>query len=161
LTITSHSATEGNHSTPVAIRQFDIQPAQRLIYGFGEGWHEEEASTPATGLRWRWTSERSVLRLKGPAQPIRLTLRGESPLRYFDAPPRVKVRAGTEIVGEFRPASDFEWTGTVPADVFARSGGAVAVETDRVYLPAKVEGTSDERHLGLRLYEVRVETASH
>src|SRR5687767_9574700 len=49
----------GSGSTPpAAIRQFDIQPANRLIYGFAEGWHEAEYDN-ASGLSWRWTSERS------------------------------------------------------------------------------------------------------
>ena len=34
--------------------------------------------------------------------------------------------------------------------------GALTIEIDRVYLPGKVEGTSDTRRLGLRLFEVDV-----
>ena len=51
---------DGSRTPPVAIRQFDVQPEGALMYGFGEGWHEEEYDN-ATGQRWRWTSERSVL----------------------------------------------------------------------------------------------------
>lgn len=154
LTVASRSL-DSKRAAPVAIRQFDIQPATQLIAAFAEGWHEAEYLVE-TGLTWRWTSERSVLRIKGPAQPVRLDIRGESPLRYFDHAPTVKIAAGDVTLAQFRPDTDFEWRVTVPADAIAKSGGAVSIETDRVYLPGKVEGTSDERHLGLRIFDLRV-----
>jgi len=158
LTISSRSLNPAQPA-PVAIRQFDIQPAAQMIYGYGEGWHEEEF-TVETGLKWRWTSERSVVQIKGPSQPVQLTLSGESPLRYLDAPPTVKVTAGGATIAQFQPDADFEWTVTVPAEELARSGGAVAIETDRVYLPGPAEGTADTRHLGLRIYDFRVTPVS-
>ncbi len=42
LTISSRAAGGGARRAPVAVRQFDAQDATRLIYGFGEGWHELE-----------------------------------------------------------------------------------------------------------------------
>jgi hypothetical protein len=45
----------------------------------------------------------------------------------------------------------------VPADAVARTGGAIAIETDPVYLPGPAEGTTDDRHLGLRVYEFHVD----
>jgi hypothetical protein len=157
LLVASRSASGDARRAAVAVRQFDIQSASELIVGFGEGWHEEEFA-PESGQRWRWTSERSVLRVKGPPTAVRVTLRGESPLKYFAAPPTVKVVAGGRILGELHPNADFEWSVDVPADAWRASGGAIAIETAPVYLPGQVEGTSDERHLGLRLYETRVTT---
>jgi hypothetical protein len=158
LTISSR-ALDPNRAAPVAIRQFDIQPVAQLIYGYGEGWHEAEYVVD-TGLSWRWTSERSVLRIEGPPQSVKITMRGESPLRYFVRAPTVKVTAAGATIAQFQPDDDFEWSATVPADALARSGGAIAIETDRVYLPAQVEGTSDERHLGLRIFDLRVNPVS-
>ena len=154
LLVASRS-TDGRPAV-VAVRQFDVQPAARLIWGFGEGWHEEEYA-PATGLRWLWSSGRSVLRLRGPAQAVRLTLRGESPLRYIDAPPVVTVSAGGQAVGEFRPAGDFDWSVVIPAEAWSASGGAIVLETAPVYLPGPAEGTSDSRELSLRLFETRLD----
>ena len=158
LTILSRTL-DPNRAAPVAIRQFDIQPVAQLIYGYGEGWHEAEYVVD-TGLSWRWTSERSVLRIKGPPEAVKITMRGESPLRYFVRAPTVKVTAAGATIAQFQPDDDFEWSVTVPADALTRSGGAVAIETDRVYLPAQVEGTSDERHLGLRIFDLRVTPVS-
>jgi hypothetical protein len=66
------------------------------------------------------------------------------------------VRAGGRKIASFRPDADFEWRVTVPAVDLERGGGAIAIETDRVYLPGPAEGTADERRLGLRVYECRV-----
>jgi hypothetical protein len=154
LTISSRSLNPVKPA-PVAVRQFDIQPAAQMIYGYGEGWHEDEFAVE-TGLKWRWTSERSVVQIKGPSQPVQLTLRGESPLRYLNAPPTVKVTAGGATIAQFQPGADFDWSVTVPAEALARSGGTVAIETDRVYLPGPAEGTADMRHLGLRIFDLRV-----
>jgi hypothetical protein len=155
LTLSSHSAGGDSRRAPVGVRQFDIQPADRMLYGFAEGWHEEELD-PMTGRRWRWTSERSVVRIKGATGAVRIAMRGESPLRYFDAPPTVRVTAAGQVVAQFRPDADFDWTITVPADALARADGDIVIETAPVYLPGPAEGTADERHLGLRVYECRV-----
>ncbi|OFW05553.1 MAG: hypothetical protein A3I61_04510 [Acidobacteria bacterium RIFCSPLOWO2_02_FULL_68_18] len=155
LTIASRAVGGDSRRAPVGVRQFDIQSVNRLLHAFAEGWHEDEYD-PATGRRWRWTSERAVVRVKGASGGIRLIVRGESPLRYFDGPPTVRVTAGGRVVAQFQPAADFEWAVVVPAADVARAGGALAIETDRVYLPGQAEGTSDERRLGLRVYECRV-----
>ena len=158
LTISSHSL-DPKRAAPVAIRQFDIQPTTQMIYGYGEGWHEAEYVVE-TGLTWRWTSERSVLRMQGPEQAVRITIRGESPLRYFDRPPTIKMTAGGATIAQFQPDADFEWSAIVSADALTKSGGAVAIEIDRVYLPGPAEGTADDRHLGLRIYDLRVNPVS-
>jgi hypothetical protein len=159
LTIASRSAGGDVRRAAVAVRQFDAQDATQLIYGFGEGWHELEYDN-ATGRLWRWSSDRSVLRLHGKPQDVRLTLRGESPLRYFDSPPVVRVLAAGHTVAEFRPSDAFEWNATIPAEMVANAGGAITLELDRVYLPGVSEGTADERRLGLRLFDIRLHPVS-
>jgi hypothetical protein len=143
---------------PVAIRQFDIQSANRLIFGFGPGWHEDEYAAE-TGLHWRWSSERSVLKVRGPAGPVRVWFRGESPLRYFDESPRVTLSAGGRVVGSLQPASDFEFDVTVPADAVHAAGGDLVLETSRSFVPAVTEGTGDVRRLGLRIFDLHVARA--
>jgi hypothetical protein len=157
LTIAARSQAEGD-APAVTVQQFDVQTAQEFIFGFGEGWYQEEFDPPSA-LRWRWTSDRAVIRVKGPTRPVQITLRGESPLRYVDVPPKVRITAAGRTIGEFAPTDDFEWTVTVPAEDVTRAGGAITVETDRVYLPGPAEGTDDARRLGLRIFECRVSTA--
>ena len=155
VTIAAASTEPDLPTPPVAIRQFDLQADSGIIHAFDEGWHEEEYDN-ATGLRWRWTSERSVLRIV-PSQAVRLRIRGESPLNYFDVPPTVRVTTAGRTIAEFRPADDFDRTITVPSTDMAQADGRIAIETDPVYRPALAEGSADERRLGLRLYEIRVD----
>ncbi|MBI2828686.1 MAG: hypothetical protein HYX77_05385 [Acidobacteria bacterium] len=155
LAITSRSGGGDHRRAAVGVRQFDIQSAGHMLYAFGEGWHEEEYDA-VTGRRWRWTSERSVLRVKGAAGAVRITMRGESPLRYFDAPPTVRITAAGRVIAQFQPDADFEWAITVPAEDVVRAAGGIAIETAPVYLPGPAEGTADERRLGLRVYECQV-----
>jgi hypothetical protein len=157
LQIAARHVDAGKPTPSVAIRQFDIQAADSVIYGFGEGWHEEEYES-ATGLRWRWSSDRSVIRV-APPSAVTLTLRGESPLKYVGQAPTVRVTAGGRTVAQLSPADDFSWTVSVPRETVGAAQGAIAIETDRVYLPGPAEGTTDARRLGLRLFDVRVDTA--
>ena len=153
--IISARAEPASRPTPtVAIRQFDIQSSDTLIYGFGEGWHEAEYDN-ATGVSWRWSSGRSVLRVS-PPRDVEIRMRGESPLKYFPQVPTVKIRAGDRIVSELRPDADFEWAVKVSADAIRNGEGAIEIETDRIYLPGQAEGTSDARQLGLRFFEIAV-----
>ena len=154
LVITSRAEPASRPTPQVAIRQFDIQSSGTLIYGFDQGWHEAEYDN-ATGIAWRWTSGRSVLRVS-PPQAVVVHMRGESPLKYFDEVPTVRVRAGDRIVGELHPGADFEWAVNVPADAVRSGDGTIVIETDRIYLPGQAEGTSDLRQLGLRLFEITV-----
>ena len=158
LTISARADGEGP-PPPIAIRQFDLQSAPTLMYGFGDGWHEEEYDA-SSGRRWRWTSDRSVIQVV-PPQAVELRIRGESPRKYFDSAPTVRVRAGEQEIAVLRPDDDFEWRVPVPADAVQSAAGAVSIEVDRVYLPGKVEGTSDARRLGLRLFDVALYPLLH
>ncbi len=148
---------DGGPAPEIAIRQFDARSVSGLVYGLGEGWHEAEAS-PEGGQTWRWTSGKSLLELRGTAQRSSLVLRGESPLRYFDAAPSVRITSGNRLLREFRPTDDFEMTIELPADIWRDGSATVAIEVDRVYLPGVVEGTDDRRRLGLRLFDARINT---
>jgi hypothetical protein len=154
--LTIAARPENAQAAPVvAIVQFDVQPAGRLVYGFAEGWHEDEFDPP-TGRRWRWTSERARLRVE-PARPFTLRLKGESPIRYVKEAPHVRITAGARTVAELSPSDDFEWRVPISAQDVMDGGGGVAIETDRVYAPGTAEGTSDSRRLGLRLFEIDVQ----
>jgi hypothetical protein len=62
LTVAS-TAVSGSAPIPTAIEQFNLQPADALMWAFDEGWHEAEY-TPALGV-WHWSSARSALRIEG------------------------------------------------------------------------------------------------
>jgi hypothetical protein len=153
LTIQS-SAASGAATIPTAIEQFDLQDPGQMMWGYEAGWQEAEYN-PVLGV-WRWTSERSSLRIVGPSQDLRVTLRFESPLRYFDAPANVRVTAGDREIAVAALATSETWTFEVPAAALAASGGLLTVETDRTFVPAERDGGADFRHLGLRIFAIHV-----
>ena len=85
-------------------------------------------------------------------------MRIESPLRYFDEAPLVKVRAGDREIASATIDSTREWTFDVPADAMAASGGAVTIETNKFFVPAERGQGPDQRHLGLRVFAIHVLT---
>lgn len=162
LEFTAEAADGSGRPVRAAIEQFDLQPLDRVVLGADEGWHEAEFA-PAAGLLWRWTSERATLRALVPAgQPLAFTLRGESPLTYFDRPPAVRVLACDQEIGHFSPASDFVQHVVVPAGALEACGGRVTVLTDTTFVPDERTGNGDRRRLGLRIFEasLRANTGS-
>ena len=165
LTVAARPAG-GQGRVPVAVRQFDVQPTSRVIFGFGPGWHDEEYDA-ATGLRWRWASDRAVLWVRGPfdagqGRPVpalRVSLRGESPLKYFDQPPVVTLFAGSRMIERLQPAGDWEWHVVVPPDAVSASNGELRIETSRVFVPSEIMGSPDTRRLGLRIFAIDVASA--
>ena len=134
----------------LAIRQFDVQAETGSLFAFGSGWHEDEFD-PSTGRRWRWTSDRADLFVLADAGAT-LHLRGESPLKYFDTPPTVRVTVGATTLAELKPNADFEWRIAIPPGALPPGGGTVTLSLDSVYLPGPAEGTADTRRLGLRIF---------
>jgi hypothetical protein len=151
LTVQS-AAVSGAAPIPTSIEQFDLQDDQTTMWGYDQGWQEAESS-PSLGV-WRWTSERSTLRIVGPPRAVQITLHIESPLRYFDEPPLVRARAGDRELAVATIGSDREWTFDVPPEALAASNGAVTIETSRTFVPAERGAAADNRRLGLRIFAI-------
>ncbi len=141
-------------SIPAAIEQFDLQDADATMWGYGEGWQEAEYSA-ALGV-WRWTSDRASLKIAGPPRAVRVSLTIESPLRYFAAPPTVRVTAGSREIAVTTIGESREWTFDVPADALSAATGVLTIATDKTFVPSDRGGGADRRRLGLRVFGVRV-----
>jgi len=145
-------------STPqtiqTAIEQFDVQDDQSTVWGYDQGWQEAEYSM-ALGV-WRWTSERATLRIAGPPRAVRITLRIESPLRYFDSAPMVRARAGERELAASAISDSGEWSFEAPAEALQAAGGAITIETDKTFIPAERGSVPDRRRLGLRVFAIHV-----
>ena len=151
LTVQS-AAVSGSAVIQTAIEQFDLQDDQATMWGYDEGWQESEYSL-AHGV-WRWTTDRATLRIAGPPRALRITLRIESPLHYFDEPALVRARAGDRELGVSTIGSDLEWSFDVPAGALAASNGTVTIETDKTFVPAERGAGADNRRLGLRVFGI-------
>lgn len=144
-------------SRQLAIEQFDAQPPGRVMFGFGDGWHEQEYN-PSTGALWRWASDRAVLRVRAAGHAVALTLRGEI---EASSSSQVVVRAGDRVVAEFEVGRTFTRTVLIPAEAVAGEEIALTVTSSASYVPAETRWRSqDRRRLGLKLFECRVTQAS-
>jgi hypothetical protein len=142
----------------VAIEHFDVQSPGAALLGFDQGWHMPELD-PSTGVGWRWMEPAAELRTEAFGRDAELVIRGESPLKYFQTPPRVTVTAGGVPLASFRPDSDFEWVVRVPAAALASADGRIAIESDRWFIQDEVNGNGDRRRLALRIYSTEIRLA--
>lgn len=141
----------------LAIEQFDAQPAGRVIYGYGEGWNEQEYN-PSTGVLWRWSSDRSALRVRAGGSGLALTLRGEIEEASTS---RVTVKAGDTVAAVFDVDRRFSRTVIVPKALLAAPETVLTIESSSFYVPAERKWRSrDRRRLGLRLEECLVSPVS-
>jgi hypothetical protein len=159
---------EASAGSRVAIEQFDAS-AVRPIVGFGDGWQEQEFN-PATGLRWRWLSERGELLAHMPFKELppdrrgyraaTLHLEGESPLTYFSRGSTLTIRIGPRVVASRLLNADF--TIDVPIGDPLETA-PIVLETDQVFSPADRgwRRSADRRHLGLRIFKAEIRTARH
>jgi hypothetical protein len=148
----------GGAAVRAAVEQFDVKPAGELLWGYDDGWHEAEHS-PRTLRLWRWTSERARLRVTPTGRDLALTITGESPLRYFDGAPDVRVLAAGRPLQSFAPDADFSLTVRIPAETVEAAGGTIEIATSRTFVPNERSGNGDRRRLGLRIYSVTLSEA--
>lgn len=141
----------------LAVEQFDAQPAGRVIYGFGDGWNEQEYN-PSTGVSWRWSSDRSAIRLRAEGHAVALTLRGEIEAASSS---HVTIRAGEKVAAEFDVDRTFSRTIVIPVDLLKEPETLLTIESSAFYIPADTQWRSgDRRRLGLKLVECRISPAS-
>ncbi len=147
--------TAGGRNVRVALEQFDLQSGPQPMLAFEEGWYEPEYN-PLTAAAWRWMSDRAVLWVRPVGRDLTLTLRGESPGRYYDDAPALRVAAGGAALGELRPSADFTWNVVVPHAALTAAAGRVVISCERHFIPADRDGSPDRRRLAIRMYSVRV-----
>jgi hypothetical protein len=146
-------------SKNIAIEQFDAGPRDRVMFGFGEGWLEQDYDR-TTGLRGRWLSERGQLQVRGIGRPLTLRIDGESPRKYYARSSRLLVRVGDRVVLDERLSADFSLTATIPAEAGNRQQ-VITFETDQVFVPAeRTRRSADRRRLGLRIFKCQLRPAA-
>jgi hypothetical protein len=144
------TVTIGSDNPQLAIEQFDAQPAGRLIYGFGEGWNEREYN-PSTGVLWRWSSNRSAIRVRAEGNGVALTLRGEIEEASSS---HVTVKVGEVVAAQFDVGRTFSRTVLIPKTLLASPESTIVIESSASYVPAETKWRSnDRRTLGLKLVE--------
>jgi hypothetical protein len=153
--VASYASPSGGPQS-VRLTQFAVASPNDVFFVHASGWNEIEYSRDLQS-RWRWTTERAQTFVNSGGRDLTLTIAGESPLRYFDAPPRVTIRAGNQILAAAEPSADFELTAKVSAVTLSTADGMIVVETDKTFVPHDRSGSPDLRTLGLRIlrFEIR------
>ena len=154
LSVTAASAS-ADRPARVGLEQFDLQPPGVPMVGAAEGWFEPEYDR-STGRAWRWASERAVLWVRPVGRDVTLTIDAETPKRYFDSLPALRVSIGDTELARLSPSEDFRWDVPLPAALLAASNGRVVLESDKWFVPAEREGAADRRHLALKVYSFSV-----
>jgi hypothetical protein len=145
------------NSDRVALEQFDAQPAGAVVFGFAEGWHEHEYE-PSTGQLWRWTSDKSAIRVRGGGKAVSLRIRGVSEAGHDVT---LTVRAGDIVVASERVGAEFMVNAAIPASALGAGESVITIETDGAFVPAETRWrTQDRRRLGLKILECRITPAS-
>ena len=139
----------------VGLEQFNLQASDIVQFGFSDGWFEPEYN-PTTARSWRWMGESAVLQIHNADRDVTIEVRGESPLRYFEVAPLLRIAAGSQVVSEIRPTTDFTVQVTVPAAALTASQGRVTLTSDKFFIPGERDRSADRRHLALRIYSVSV-----
>jgi hypothetical protein len=141
----------------LAIEQFDAQPHGAVVYGFGEGWNEQEYN-PATGVLWRWSSDRASIRVRSGGNGVALTLRGEIEEASTS---HVTVKAGEATAAAFDVGRTFSRTVLIPKALLVAPETVLTIETSHFYVPAETKWRSrDRRKLGLKLVECALSPVS-
>jgi hypothetical protein len=139
----------------IAIEQFDAQSADRVVFGYGDGWHELEYD-PIRGQLWRWMSERGIVRVRGTGGAHTLYLQGVT--EGFSRPTMIRVRVGERILAQESVGSSFDLRVAIPGEVIPAVEGLITIETDQFYVPAeRSSSTQDRRHLALKILQCRLE----
>ena len=146
------AAGAGDAQVAVSLEQFDLQSSGVPMLGYLDGWQEPEYD-PVSGSTWRWMSSRARLFVRQVGRDVTLRVTGESPLRYYDAPPNLRVTVRGTVVAEFSPAADFSRAVVIPSHLLEGAETEVLFESDRSF----VAGQGDQRNLALRIYSVSVD----
>jgi len=150
--VVSYKGADGRPEK-VRLTQLMIASPQSVFRVEHTGWNEVEYSDQMQ-RRWQWTTARAETFVNAAGRDLTLRIAGESPLRYFDKPPHVTIRAGNQVLATADPSSDFELEVKVPASALAASDGMLTIETNESFVPYERTGSPDRRTLGLRLFEL-------
>jgi len=154
--IRSTAADGSGARVQTSIEQFDVQSADRVVYGLADGWFELEYDEEAVRL-WRWMGPSAVIQIHDGGHDVLLQMTGDAPISWLRSAATVVVRAGAVALGRFVVSDKFDLRLRIPAAALSRSGGQLTFESDRSFSPHTVHGTDDRRTLALRVFQLRID----
>jgi hypothetical protein len=141
-----------------------LLPTSENIFVFKKnGWHPTEFAAENPSLEWEWTQKVATLTLKNPRKDVFLYLEFDARTDVFtDRPQQVTVYSGDQTVDTFPANAGVPTLRRIPitaAQLGQNEMAELRIEVDRTFVPAKLPaGGRDVRELGVRVYNVFVET---
>ena len=141
-----------------------LLPTSENIFVFKKnGWHPTEFAAENPSLEWEWTQKVATLTLKNPRKDVFLYLEFDARTDVFtDRPQQVTVYSGDQTVDTFPANAGVPTLRRIPitaAQLGQNEMAELRIEVDRTFVPAKLPaGGRDVRELGIRVYNVFVET---
>jgi hypothetical protein len=141
-----------------------LLPTSENIFIFKKnGWHPTEFAAENPSLEWEWTQKVATLTLKNPQKDVFFYLDFDARTDVFtDRPQQVAIFAGDQQIETF-PAGNsspaLKRIAISAAQLGTNEMAEIRIEVDRTFVPAKLPaGGRDVRELGIRVYNVFVET---
>jgi len=141
-----------------------LLPTSENIFVFKKnGWHPTEFAAENPSLEWEWTQKDATLTLKNPRKDVFLYLEFDARTDVFtDRPQQVTVYSGDQTLDTFPANAGVPTLRRIPitaAQLGQNEMAELRIEVDRTFVPAKLPaGGRDVRELGIRVYNVFVET---
>lgn len=141
-----------------------LLPTSENIFVFKKnGWHPTEFAAENPTLEWEWTQKVATLTLKNPRKDVFLYLEFDARTDVFtDRPQQLTVYSGDQAVDTFPANAGVPTLRRIPitaAQLGQNEMAELRIEVDRTFVPAKLPaGGRDVRELGIRVYNVFVET---
>jgi hypothetical protein len=159
LSVGLYDSKTGERLNVLFEKKINIQPASinapEIVYD--EGWNEIETDVNAKdpfSKSWRWTTAKSVCIIENPKKESTLIIKGGVNKTAFQDQ-KLIFKINDSVLDEFIPEENKfsrEYTVTPemmgPGDEFS-----LKIETDRVFVPAKVfPDSKDNRELGAQIF---------
>jgi hypothetical protein len=161
LTVGLHKPQSTGQEKPIVLfeKKINIQPASinapEIVYD--EGWNGLETDVNAKDLfnrSWRWAMAKSVCIIENPKKECTLIIKGGVNKAALQDQ-KVIFKINDSLLEEFIPTEAMfsrEYTIT-PEQMGAGDEFSLKIETDKVFVPAKViSGSTDSRELGVQIF---------
>ena len=141
-----------------------LLPTSENIFIFKKnGWHPTEFAAENPSLEWEWTQKVATLTLKNPQKDVFFYLEFDARTDVFpDRPQQVTMYSGDQMVETFPAGNSAPALKKIPiaaAQLGKNEMAEIRIEVDRTFIPAKLPaGGRDVRELGIRVYNVFIET---
>jgi hypothetical protein len=138
---------------PFALRGLDYAPSADAGYAHGAGWFYPEADETKRPFRWAGARARSLVHV--PERGARLVVSGRAPLEYVGNGGRVQLFVDGQLLAQrvFANEAAFQLEVPLPGGTPFRE---VLLQSERAFVPDRLQRNGDRRRLALRVYSFRV-----